>query len=96
VENRGWARAYWRFDLSLRLKGDNGTFVIPLDCDNRDWLPDEPQVLDLMLDASAVPAGEYEVAIGLFDGERAIKLALSESLFDEGFYTVGRTEVRNV
>ena len=26
----------------------------------------------------------------------AIKLALSESLFDEGFYTVGRTEVRNV
>ncbi|MBR6765564.1 MAG: DUF4832 domain-containing protein [Clostridia bacterium] len=96
VENRGWARGYWRFDLSLRLKGDNGTFVIPLDCDNRDWLPDEPVMHDLMLDASAVPAGEYEAAIGLFDGERAIKLALSESLFDEGFYTVGRTEVRNV
>ena len=96
MENRGWARAYWPFTLKLRLKNERGSYEIPLDADNRDWLPDTAFTLDLRVDARGVPAGEYEVAVGLFEGERPVKLAIKETALDDGFYTVGRTTVRAV
>ena len=96
MENRGWARAYWPFTLKLRLKNEEGCYEIPLDADNREWLPDTPFTLDLRVDARGVPAGEYDVAIGLFEGERPIKLAIKETALDEGFYPIGRTAVRTV
>ena len=96
MENRGWARAYWPFDLKLRLKNEEGSYIIPLDAENREWLPDTPFTLDLRVDARGVPAGEYDVAVGLFEGERPVKLAIKETALDEGFYTIGRTAVRTV
>ena len=96
MENRGWARAYWPYDLKLRLKNEEGSYIIPLDADNREWLPDNPFTIDLRVDARGVPAGEYDVSIGLFEGERPIKLAIKETALDEGFYTIGRTAVRTV
>ena len=96
MENRGWARAYWPFTLKLRLKNEQGSYEIPLDADNRDWLPDTAFTLDLRVDARGVPAGEYEVAVGLFEGERPIKLAIKETALDQGYYTVGCTTVRAV
>ncbi len=96
MENRGWARAYWPFDFKLRLKNEQGSYIIPLDADNRDWLPDAPFTLDLRVDARGVPAGEYDVAVGLFEGDRPVKLAIKETALDEGFYTIGRTTVRSV
>ena len=82
--------------LQLRLKNQQGSYEIPLDADNRDWLPDTAFTLDLRVDARGVPAGEYEVAVGLFEGERPIKLAIKETALDEGYYTVGHTTVRAV
>ena len=96
IENRGWARAYHPFDLKLRLRGEQGSYVIPLEADNRTWLPDTPVTLDLRVNATGVPAGDYEVAVGLFEGERPVKLAIKETALTDGFYTIGRTSVRRV
>ena len=78
------------------MKNEWGSYIIPLDADNRDWLPGAPVTLDLRVDARGVPAGEYEIAVGLFEGERSIKLAIKETALDEGFYTIGRATVRSV
>ena len=64
--------------------------------DNREWLPDTPITVDVRVDARGVPAGEYDVAVGLFEGERPIKLAIKETALSDGFYTIGRTTVRSV
>ena len=96
LENRGWARAYWPFDLKLRLKNEQGSYIIPLDADNRAWMPDAPVTLTLRVNATGVPEGEYDVAVGLFEGETPIKLAIKETALADGFYTIGRTRVRGV
>jgi len=37
-----------------------------------------------------VPAGEYELAVGMFEGERPILLALKQEIFDGAFYTIAK------
>ncbi len=96
VENRGWARAYHKFDLRLKLCGESGCYEIPLDADNRTWLPDQPLTLALRVDARGVPEGDYDVCIGMFEGQRSIGLAIKQDYLKDGYYTIGRTHVRGV
>ena len=38
----------------------------------------------------SVPAGDYELAIGMFEGERSIKFAIKQEIFDGSFYTIAK------
>lgn len=97
VENRGWSRAYRKYTLKARLKGSNGdSFIIPLHCDNRKWLPDKKQTLSLALDCRALPAGEYDFAICMLDGDEPVRLAIKEELLDGGFYTLCKATVKSI
>lgn len=97
VENRGWAKAYSKFDLVFRFRSTAGKdYIIPVECDNRKWMPGEKQTINLALDLRHLPAGTYEVAVGLFEGETPIRLALMESVCDGKFYTLcGATVKKN-
>lgn len=94
VENRGWAPAYHAYQLRVRLRGQQGSFVRPVPCENRAWQPDTPVTLSLPMDATGVPAGEYFFELGLFEGERPVRLALKDSCFCDSFYTLCTTTVQ--
>ena len=91
VENRGWARAYRKYDLKIRLRGADGDeYVLDTDTDNRTWLSGQKQTLALRLDLRGVPSGSYELAIGMFEDEKTVKLALKAEIFDGKYYTIAK------
>ena len=96
VENRGWARAYFKYDLRLCLRGESGSYEIPLLADNRTWQPDTPITLSLRVDARGVPEGDYDLCIGLFEKQNPILLGIKQEYLKDGYYTVARTHVRGV
>ena len=96
VENRGWARAYFRYDLRLCLRNERGSYEIDLAADNRTWQPDTPITLSLRVDARGVPEGDYDVCVGLFEKETPIKLGINQEYLKDGYYTIARTHVRGV
>ena len=97
VENRGWAKAYHKYDLVFRFRSMAGKdYIIPVECDNRKWMPGVKQTLKLQLDLRHIPAGKYEVAIGMFEGETPVKLALKESVSDGKFYTLCGATVKGI
>ena len=97
VENRGWARAWHRYTLRLALRGADGTlYPCDTDADNTLWMPGKPQTLNLRLDCRGVPAGEYDLCVGLFEKQRPILLALKEEIYADGWYTIGKTTIKRV
>ena len=96
VENRGWARAYFKYDLRLCLRSENGSYEIDLAADNRTWQPDTPLTLSLRVDARGVPEGDYDVCVGLFEKGNPIKLGIKQEYLKDGYYTLARTHVRGV
>ncbi|MBO5842148.1 MAG: DUF4832 domain-containing protein, partial [Clostridia bacterium] len=91
VQNRGWARAYRKYDLKIRLRGADGSeYVLDTDTDNRTWLSGQKKTIALRPDLRDIPAGKYEVAIGMFEGDKTVKLALKQEIFDGRFYTIAK------
>ena len=92
--NRGFAASYRKYDLKLRLTGENGTYTETLDADCRKWVPGEVTAEDTVV-RPEILAGSYGVEIALFEGERPIELALKQDLrMEDGFYRIGKTKVR--
>ncbi|MBQ3708131.1 MAG: DUF4832 domain-containing protein [Clostridia bacterium] len=92
--NRGFAASYRKYDLKLRLTGENGTHTETLETDCRKWVPGEVTAEDTVV-RPEILAGSYGVEIALFEGERPIELALKQDLRKEdGFYRIGKTKVR--
>ena len=87
IENRGFAKAYYKFDLKLKLTGDRGEFIYDIACDNRTWAPGCISSVDFMLDLSEITSGEYKISIGLFEGKRAIEFGMKNG--EKGFYPIG-------
>ena len=97
VENRGWAQAYYRYDMKVMLRSKDGEkYIIDIEEDNRKWFPGETHTLEKIVDCRQVPGGEYEIGIGLFEGEQPIQWALKKEIYCEGFYLIGKTQVREV
>lgn len=96
LANRGYAASYRKYDLKLRLAGENGCHTETLDADCRRWDAGEAVVENVTVQPM-VPAGQYSVEIGLFEGERPIELALRKDLQTaDGFYRIGETEVTEI
>ena len=96
IENRGWGKAYHKYDLKIRLTGANGRKVCASDYDLRLLGPGEGADIRVPLDLRGLAAGEYEVAVGVFEGNRPVRLALKQELEKDGFYTVAKTAVTGV
>lgn len=94
LSNHGYAASYRKYDLKLRLTGENGTYTETLDADCRRWNAGETVVEDVTVRPD-LPGGTYGVEIGLLEGERPIELALRQNCkTGDGFYRIGTVEVR--
>ena len=87
--NRGFSKCYHKYELKLRLSDKEGR-VYPLPTESPDttrWNSEGVYEETLRVDYRNIPAGEYRFELGLFFGERPIKLAIkSDALLPDGYY----------
>jgi hypothetical protein len=95
-ENKGVAPCYRQFPLALRLRGEKRREVLLTGADIRTWLPGDAVYDDAVFVPADMPAGTYDLQIGVVDPRTqkpAVKLAI-EGIDGEGWYTLGTIEVR--
>jgi hypothetical protein len=96
IENQGYAPAYRRYNLVIRLEGRAQSVEREIDrIDNRRWMPGIPSTesFNLELPGDLAP-GQYELKMKLIDPSqrpvRTVFLGLSKEIMDrEGFYRLG-------
>ena len=71
-------------------------YVVPVECDNRKWMPGVKQSVSLQPDCRHIPAGDYEIAMGMFEENTPVKWALKDTAFDGAFYTLGGVKVKEI
>ena len=89
------APIYKDFALALRLKGENGSFVMLTDADIRQWLPGDNIYNDAVFVPADAPKGKYTLQIGIVsrsDHEPKVKLAI-EGRQSDGWYNLGEIAV---
>lgn len=95
-ENKGVAPCYRRFPLALRLRGEKQSEVLLTGADIRKWLPGDAVYDDSVFLPSDLPAGVYDLQIGILDPrthQPKLKLAI-EGIDGEGWYTLGKVNVQ--
>ena len=95
-ENKGVAPCYHPFRLALRLAGGSRRTILPTAADIRTWLPGDNLYDSAVAIPGDLPAGQYELAIGILDdrSDRAkVKLAIAD-VDCEGWYKMGVVEVK--
>lgn len=95
-ENKGVAPAYREFPLALRLKNAQRSEVFATRADVRNWLPGDNTYDDAIYIPADMPAGEYEVSVGLLDPHTrtpAVKLAIA-GVDSEGWYPLAKISVK--
>ncbi len=94
VRNGGFAPAYYGYTAKVVLRNEQNQYtVFEGDAQNKAWQPDSQQLQSYNIDLSALPAGEYELCFGMWEGETPIRLALNQKLFDGKLYTLGKVTV---
>jgi hypothetical protein len=91
-ENKGVAPCYKEFALALRLKNEKKSEILATAADIRTWLPGDNLYDDSVLVPSGMPAGEYDLQIGILDplsNEPRVRLAISGRQPD-GWYPLGK------
>jgi hypothetical protein len=91
IQNRGYSKCYHNYEMKLRLTDSDGN-AYPLN----DEYPDlrrigaESSACEVLrLDFRNVPAGEYRLELGIFFGERPIRLGMKEELLTvDGYYAL--------
>ncbi len=94
-DNKGVAPCYKEFPLALRLKCEKRCEVILTQADIRTWLPGDNIYDSNVTVPSDMPAGEYELQIGIVDPltkEPKIKLAIYGRDSD-GWYGIGNLKI---
>ena len=95
-DNKGVAPIYKKFLLAIRLKNEKRSEVIITDADINSWFPGDNLYDDSIFVPRDMPAGIYQMQIGIVDRqshEPKVKLAI-EGLDSEGWYPVGKIEIR--
>ena len=95
VENKGFSKAYHDFTFKVLLEDETKkrTTVFEGSANNKEWLPEKEVTCELTLNLDGVKSGIYKLLIGLFEDDTPIKLALSKTLYTDGFYQLGTVEV---
>lgn len=97
IENRGFAVSYHPFTLKIRAVGENGTFdIFTAERLNLGWKPSSVTRENVVLDFKDVPHGEYRIELGLFSGEKTIKIAMQEKYCRDGWYELANTTVTEI
>ena len=97
-ENRGFAHAYHRFALRIRMKNrETGeTFVFDTEADNRRWEPGEISEEPIRLRTRAMPAGQYEMRMQLSEGDTLIRIGMAEERLEDGWYLLSDVTIKPV
>lgn len=83
VENRGWSKAYYPYTLRLyAIRGDRRYELCSVDGRNLCW--EGTCTETLKLDFRGVPAGDYELAVGLYEKKRPVHFALKQECLRDG------------
>ena len=94
IRNKGFSRAYHKYDFKLILKGERGEFILnPESPDNRLWQGEGAAHETLRLDLRAVPVGKYELFVQMTDGGEPIRLGFKEEYERDGKYKISDAEV---
>ena len=95
IENRGYARAYHPFTLRVFAAAGEQRYLLAEETGaNLRWESGAAACETLRLDFRGVPAGEYELCVGLFEGERAVKLAVKAEQLRGGAYALAKLAVK--
>lgn len=95
-ENKGVAPCYRQFPLALRLRNAARAEVLVTGADIRAWLPGDNLYDSAVFVPADMPAGEYDLDIGLLDAQTRqpkVKLAIA-GLLEDGWYRLGKVTVR--
>jgi hypothetical protein len=95
-ENKGVAPSYREFPLAFRLKSGDRTAVLDTAADIRKWLPGDNLYDDAVFVPADLPAGDYELSLGLLDPQTRqpkVKLAIA-GMDADGWYTLGKIQIQ--
>lgn len=97
IRNKGFSKAYHKFNLRIKLKGENGEYILNKENpDNRLWLGESKTAETVMLDLRSVPSGRYELLVGMFENETPIKLGFSREFERDGMYKISEVSVEEL
>ncbi len=98
VRNEGFSKAYHQYELKIIAQNGDSTYVLNQESpDNRKWEGGTAYKEKIKLDFTSVPAGKYDIKIGLFERDKPILLALkSETKDRNGFYKITETVVDSI
>ena len=91
-ENKGVAPCYKRYPMTIRLINKHNTQILITEADIRNWLPGDNLYDDAVFVPMDMPAGEYDLQIGIIDpltNRAKIKLAIEGKTHD-GWYNLGK------
>ncbi len=93
VDNVGVAPSY--HDIPLKFKMKNASFekVFCTDIDIRKWL-EAGNVEDIALEVAGIPAGKYQVSVGIGGGEYPTVYFATDAEYDEGYYRLFEFEIQ--
>jgi len=95
-DNRGVAPIYKKFLLAIRLTNEKRSEVLVTDVDITTWLPGDNLYDDAIFVPSDMPAGIYQLQIGIVDRqshEPRVNLAI-DGRNPEGWYPIGKIEIK--
>ena len=95
-DNKGVAPCYKKFLMAIRLKNNNRSEILITDADITSWLPGDNVYDDSVFIPMDMPAGEYDLQIGIVDRqthEPKVNLAI-EGRNAEGWYNVGKMRIK--
>lgn len=87
-ENKGFAPAYNKFKLKIKLTdGNDREFIYDApDSDCRSWTPGEKHSERIKLNTKYLNTGKYKIHCGLFEGGIPIKFAMQRERESNGWY----------
>lgn len=97
ISNRGFAPAYNRYELKIRLADEMGReTILQTDTDNRTWMPGRENDVELRLRTRDLSAGKYRIYVGLFEETVPIRIAMSAKRMEGDWYYLADVVIQNL
>lgn len=95
IENKGFSKAYHRYDLKFYAENENGTYLLNNESpDNRNWAGESVNQVKIKLDFTDVPCGVYKLIAKMTYDNLPIKLGIKEAFkTPDGGYIIDTIEL---
>jgi len=94
IDNVGVAPCYVKLDTVLRLVGEGGIYGFVQSCDVRNWLPGKHMAQLRAELPEGIPAGKYDIEIGLVSPHADVVYLATNAERDGAFYKIGEITVK--